>query len=327
MQFLPEAWGSVQSQTFQNWELIIVDDGSSDHIRSWGNHLSDSRVRFIHQPNQGKSCARNRGILVSRGRYIAFLDADDLWDETKLEKQVAVLDQRDAVGLVYTWTMLVNEGGQPTGRMICSTAEGNVMRQLILKNLLGCGSTPLVRRRCFEVAGTFYPDLPLAQDWDMWIRIAAYFPFAVIPEPLVRYRQHARNTSTNWSLMESCRDRILQRAIAQNPDQLAPLESEACGRSNLYLGWLAIRTFEARAAFHFWWKTSRQSLELGLSRDALRLLLAVVILALLGAQNYTRMTDIKHRYLVELYGSVKPSGTLSPMQTLLPAESGGNHFL
>ncbi|MCJ8280869.1 MAG: glycosyltransferase family 2 protein, partial [Rivularia sp. ALOHA_DT_140] len=115
MGFLPETLESVLQQTFTDFEILIINDGSSDDIVEWASKISDSRVRLITQINQGVSAARNTGIRNSQGEYIAFLDADDLWEPTKLEKQVNCLKANPGVGLVYTWTTFIDQFSQPIG--------------------------------------------------------------------------------------------------------------------------------------------------------------------------------------------------------------------
>nr|WP_256498773.1 glycosyltransferase family A protein [Chroococcidiopsis sp. CCNUC1] len=103
MKYLPATLGSLLSQTFDDFEAIVVNDGSFDETEKWVSQIEDPRVKLICQQNKGLAGARNTGINQATGEYIAFLDADDLWEPSKLEKQVAVLEENPEVGLVYTW--------------------------------------------------------------------------------------------------------------------------------------------------------------------------------------------------------------------------------
>ncbi|MEL7069004.1 MAG: glycosyltransferase family A protein [Cyanobacteria bacterium J06581_3] len=296
LDYLPDAVESALEQTFGDIEVIIVNDGSSDNTEQWVLSQSDPRIILISQENLGKSAARNRGIAASKGEYIAFLDADDLWETTKLEKQVRCLESAPDVGLVYTWTALADESGQPTGRILASPAEGNVWKPLMLKNILACGSTPMVRRQCFEVAGLFSSDLPLAQDWDMWIRIAARYEFALIKQPLVRYRKHTGNTSAKWELMQQCSCLVLDRAFESAPGDfsdlaLSNIHDEAYTSLYLYLGWLAIQKNAPTQALYFWQK-SQETVTNKLFKEALRLRINIFIVRWLGEQNYHRFRSI-----------------------------------
>lgn len=168
MTYLPETVESVLKQTFADFEVLIINDGSSDHIVQWASQVVDPRVKLISQENQGLPGARNTGIAQARGEYIAFLDADDLWEPTKLEKQVRCIDDNPEVGLVHAWMVLVDEQSKSTGKVMPSYAEGYVWNQLAEKNVIACPSV-MVRRCCFETVGMFDKSLRSLEDWDMWI--------------------------------------------------------------------------------------------------------------------------------------------------------------
>ncbi|MEO0456087.1 MAG: glycosyltransferase family A protein [Cyanobacteria bacterium P01_A01_bin.114] len=183
MAFLPQTLDSVLAQTFADFEVWVVNDGSTDPTAEWVSSLTDRRVRLINQANQGCAIARNTGLLAACGQYVAFLDADDLWKPTKLEKQVQLLDSRPAIGLVYTGISTIDETGRPTGKIELPTVEGAVWDAVVEANPIMCGSTPMMRRACFESAGLFDPSLRSAEDWDLWIRIAEKYEFALIQAP------------------------------------------------------------------------------------------------------------------------------------------------
>ena len=189
MPYLEAALSSVLNQTFTDYEVIVINDGSTDNIEEWMTQVSDSRVQLVSQPNLGVSQTRNNGIKKSRGEYLAFLDADDLWESTKLAKQVQVLNNHPEVGLVYTGVAYVDEKGNSTGRVVKYRQEGHVWQELTKGNLVECGSVAMVRRQCFEECGVFDTAVAPCEDWDMWLRIAKAYPFKVIEEPLVYYRQ------------------------------------------------------------------------------------------------------------------------------------------
>ncbi|MEB3267960.1 MAG: glycosyltransferase [Leptolyngbya sp.] len=296
---LPMAVQSVLHQTFTDYELIIVNDGSTDGTDQWLRPLSDPRIRPLWQPNQGKSAARNAGIQAARSPLIAFLDADDLWEPTKLEQQVAYLAAHPEVDVVYTWTALADANGHPTGRLIAHRAEGDVWPDLMRANILTCGSTPLIRADCFQQVGLFAPDLPFAQDWEMWIRLAARFQFGVVPAPLVRYRQHAHNTSRDWRRMQACNTQVLERAFQAPPPQhrasVPQLQSTAFHTLYLYLGWLALRSRDYRDARCLW----RQACEVVPGKrytpESVRLWLAIGVERSLGRRRYGAVLSVWHR--------------------------------
>ena len=291
IEYLPEAVKSALGQTFGDLEVIIVNDGSSDRTEQWVLEQSDPRLTLISQENLGKSAARNAGIARAQGEYLAFLDADDCWEPTKLEKQTSCLDDNLQVGLVYVWTALADCNGNPTGRIINSHAEGNVWKELLQGNILACGSTPMVRSSCFGTVGLFSTDLPLAQDWDMWIRIATRYPFAVIKEPLVRYRLHANNTSKQLEIMQQCNALVLERAFQSTSVDVSDIRGKAYQSLNFYLGWIALRIQAPERAFYFWQKAYDSAPERVWSRESIRLLLSIALVRLLGSNAYDRLLE------------------------------------
>src|SRR4028119_2048415 len=150
MSYLPETLQSVLTQTFNSFEVLIINDGSSDEIVEWASEIKDSRVKLISQENQGLSGARNTGIRSSQGEYLAFLDADDIWESSKLEKQVECLDKNLDVGMVSSWISTIEPNGNLINIYRNYKLGNELKRELFRSNIIFCGSTPLVRRMCFE---------------------------------------------------------------------------------------------------------------------------------------------------------------------------------
>ena len=137
--FIEDALESVFKQTYRNYEVIVVDDGSTDKSAEIIGSFSDKRIIYIYQENHGVSVARNKGILESKGEYIAFLDSDDLWLPEKLEKQVAILNNNKNTGLVYTDFDVIHEGESSYWQLSEDSKvfyKGNVFNKLFMKNLL-----------------------------------------------------------------------------------------------------------------------------------------------------------------------------------------------
>lgn len=293
MAYLPETVESVLRQTFTDFEVLIIDDGSSDHTVQWVSGLVDPRVKLIEQQNQGASAARNTGIAHAKGEYVSFLDADDLWSETMLEKQVRCLEDNPAVGLVHTWMALIDEQGRPTGRVMTSNAEGDVWQQLVEQNTVFCSSV-MVRSCCFETVGVFDRNLLNIDDWDMWIRIAAHYHFAVLKEPLMRYRQHQNNMSKNWQVVEQALRSIIEKAFRCAPPEVQYLKSRSYGHANIFLAWKALQSsnrdykraidFRASAIAHF--------PKLRYSREYIRLSLAISAIRWFGPDGYNRVLTL-----------------------------------
>lgn len=239
LNFLPQALASVRAQTFKDFDIIIVNDGSSDGTEAWLAQQEDSRLHIIHQPNQGASQARNAGIQWSEGEYIALLDADDLWAPTKLEKQVACLEAQPEVGLVHTAIRYIDQQGKDLQHGLNVRGEGSIWEEVVLNMPVRCGSTPLIRRSCFTEVGNFETSLQFSEEWDMWIRIARRFHFAIINEPLVFYRQHEHNMTKGYKQIAPNLEKVLGRAFQDVPEGALRIKNEAYSRAYLFAAWRA----------------------------------------------------------------------------------------
>ena len=239
MAYLPQTVQSVLEQTFIDFEVIIVDDGSTDETAQWSATHSDARVKLFSQSNQGASVARNAGIVQATGKYIALLDADDLWTSDKLEKQVRCMETDSNVGLVHCWINFIDDQGKITGSMK-THGKGEVWSQVAVYNPVRCCSTPLVRRECFDKVGVFDSTLRSSDDWDMWIRIAAEYPFAVLDEPLVYYRQHPENGSKDYAARLPNYLLTIEKAFRSAPPELQHLKNRSLGHVHLHVAWRAL---------------------------------------------------------------------------------------
>ena len=194
--WIAETIESVQRQTFTDWELVIVDDGSTDGtegvVAQFG---ADDRIRWIPRAAEGRSAARNHGIAVSSGPLVAFQDADDLWEPTKLARQVDALAADPTAGLCYTAARFIDATGTRLAmRKPPEPLEGFALPRLARGNVIILASV-VVRRACFDQVGAFEPNLHACEDWDLWLRIARRFPVAFVDEELTLYRVHPGNTA------------------------------------------------------------------------------------------------------------------------------------
>jgi glycosyltransferase involved in cell wall biosynthesis len=201
--FLPEAIESVRAQTFTDWELLIIDDGSSDHtpaaVRPF---LADSRIRYFQSDTLGQPRAKNLGIGLSRGPLVAFLDADDAWEPTKLEKQLAVFATKPEVGVAFCKRSLMDESGNSIAhKSEVKPPRGMTFAQMFTQNFI-CFSSVVVKREVFSHVGRFDPLWDLAIDYDLWLRVTKSYPADFVDEELVRYR------TGHGNLSKKLRDRV-----------------------------------------------------------------------------------------------------------------------
>jgi glycosyltransferase involved in cell wall biosynthesis len=294
MAYLPETLESVLGQTFSDFEVLVINDGSSDHIVEWSSQIEDARVKLISQDNKGLAGARNTGIAEAQGEYVAFLDADDSWEPTKLEKQVYSLESNPAVGLVYTWTAYVDQLGIPTKRVIAFSAEGKVWEQVITKDIICNGSSAMVRHSCLKHVGEFDSDMHPVEDWDMWIRLAEHYPFSVVKEPLVYYRQHPNSLSKNRPSMIQGFTQVIEKAFRSAPLESLHLRGQSYGWLNFYQAWNSVNLEDYEEAVYYQQQALLHYPRLRYSENFMRLSLAITMMRWFGPQSYRGIKKLTH---------------------------------
>jgi glycosyltransferase involved in cell wall biosynthesis len=261
---------SAAGQTYGNTEIVVVDDGSRDGTRAiveaWV--ARDPRVRLIAQANRGVAAARNRAVEAARGELIAPLDADDLWDPTKIERQVRrMLEAGDGTGLVYCWWVTIDDAGVLLDSSPAWRIEGQGADTLVLVNYTGNASVPLYRRQIFEEVGGY--DMTLrdrdaegSEDWDLALKVAERSRVVVTPQRLVAYRKRrqsmSRRSDRMWRshrlVMEAARARcpdLSQTAVRRSQDQFALYLAGVAYWSGAYpeaVGW-SVRALRSPFAF------------------------------------------------------------------------------
>jgi glycosyltransferase involved in cell wall biosynthesis len=192
--FVGQAIKSVLSQTFNDYEIIIIDDGSTDNTSDVLSVFGD-QITVIKQANRGQPASRNMGIAHSSGEFIAFLDADDIWLANKLEKQLETFEHQPDLGLVYADTILFNgENKLGNAFTLLPPKSGWIFNDLFKENFIPM-STVVVRRQCFAQAGLFDEGLHSCEDYDMLLRICRTWKAGFVNEPLAFYRISAGQLS------------------------------------------------------------------------------------------------------------------------------------
>lgn len=221
-QFLPQAVDSVLNQTWSHLEVIVVDDGSKDNTPEvMSLYEGDERITYIRNKNEGQPKAKNCGIRHTRGDFIAFCDADDLWEPFKLSVQMPLFNDPD-IGVVYSEIGNIDEIGY---RYECSPVydrhSGMVTRHLLRKNFVPFG-TAVIRRACVEKNGVFDEQFRMGIDWDLWLRYSLDWKFAYTPERTYVYREWSGQMSTNYRGRFEHAIRILRHFVEQHQDSLDP---------------------------------------------------------------------------------------------------------
>ncbi len=266
---------SVLGQTYQDWEIVVVDDGSKDDTRAAVEAFHEPRIRFIaHERNQGQCAAWNTGINAARGKYVAFLDSDDEWLPEKLAKSVEAFGKHDErVGLVYSGKMLLEENGTVLG-VRTPTLQGNVHDALLAWDFIGSCTRVVVRRDVLRQVGGFDLSLPSCDDWDLWIRVSKVSEVAAIEECLVKRYLGPDQLSGSLKRIYEGKVRVIEKHRAEMPpDVLAK-----------HLAGLAIVLFNYDLAGG--WIKAREALRLRPLQPALLVALAA---SFLGTGTYTRL--------------------------------------
>lgn len=226
--YLSDAVASVLGQTWDNLEIIVVDDGSTDDTaKRMQAFAGDPRVRYIPTENQGQPKAKNRGLKEAKGDFIAFCDADDLWSRQKLTVQLKQFDN-PKVGVVYSEVSYIDQEGDTVQKAVpYERHSGRVTNELVIKNFIPFG-TAVIRRACLEKNGYFDENLPMGIDWDLWLRFSVDWEFQYVPDVTYIYRIWPGQMSNNYRGRYDNAFRILRKFIESHPKAIPDsLESRA----------------------------------------------------------------------------------------------------
>jgi glycosyltransferase involved in cell wall biosynthesis len=302
---------SVSAQTYRNLEIIVIDDGSTDHTALIGRNYSeiDPRVRLIQKSNGGVASARNAGTQASGAEFVAFIDADDLWHPTKITKQMALLTASgNDMALVYAPFRRIDMSGMVLGSSRNHRVDGWVVNRHFYVNIIGNGSSILVRKHVLEEIGGYSTKLREAdaqgcEDLLLQLRIALHYQFGTVPEYLVGYRQSPGNMSSDNERMFRSSLLALTMVLAECPD-FAELEQRGLIARNVweYLKIVTLRgDFIKSAAFIRQFSSGRQSqIAKAAWADALSKMVSLQKhIGNLPATGFRRRAEIKMRHFYE----------------------------
>lgn len=254
--YIEDALRSLERQTFQNFEVLIVNDGSTDKTVDVVKPFveRDSRFRLLHKANGGLSSARNYGIRHALGEYIALLDGDDVYDQDKLANHVAHLDHNPKVGVVYSASRAIRDDGRPTFIYLSGKPiNSNLLLALLCKNFVGHGSNAMFRRCIFSEVGEFDENLRSLEDIDYWLRIAATqnWEFYREPRTLCYYRVRPSGLSFNVEQMRYYNAKVIQAASERSPELVEPMLPTAYAYMYRYLSRLSLQGGDSEKARYF----------------------------------------------------------------------------
>jgi glycosyltransferase involved in cell wall biosynthesis len=253
---------SVLNQTYENIEVLVIDDGSQDRTAEIVTRFKqqDERIILLQQLNAGVAAARNLGIAKSKGEYIAPIDADDIWYPQKLEKQIKCLESADKfVGLVYCWSLEIDENDVIIGEYELSfyqtiyITEGSVYPALVYRNFICNASVPLIRRECFDKIGGYNSEFRAkngqgCEDWDIYLRIAEHYEFRVVPEFLVGYRQVTGSMSRSYMVMANGYEMMMAESQTKHPEVSQYIYNLS---ASLFYVYLSLKSYSC----HDYWQT------------------------------------------------------------------------
>lgn len=252
-EYLERAIASVRAQTLPDFELILVDDGSTDGAVDRARRVQDSRIRFLSQSNEGAPVALNRALAVASGEYIAILDADDLWAPNKLERHLEYFQAHPDADLTFTGIVFVGTDDAPLNLPERRPTGRFTFEQLFVDYVIGSSSAIAFRKTAAQLAGSFDPTMLYIYDTDFVLRIARIRPDNIvgIPEPLTLYRRHPRQQTSDWRPMAEYWAKLLERHRLPDTSDAARLMRRAKLNANRYFSYLSYEQGDLPRALSF----------------------------------------------------------------------------
>jgi glycosyltransferase involved in cell wall biosynthesis len=251
--YLERAIASVLRQTLEDFELILVDDGSTDDAVDRARLIKDDRITILAQPNAGAPSALNRGVAAARGEYIAFLDCDDFWAPDKLQIHTAFFLAHPEADVIFSGLIYVDSDDKPLG-LPARTSSGNFnFEQIFVDNVVGSSSVISIRKEAMHAAGGFDPAMLYLFDIDLMLRIALLRPSNVlgIPKPLAFYRRHPGQQTSDWRIIKRYWTKLVEKLRVLEPVQVKQLERAAQSNMTRYFSYLAFEQGDPSTAWSF----------------------------------------------------------------------------
>ncbi len=298
--YLPEAIESVLNQTYKDFEIIVVDDGSTDDTRDAAKKYKE-KVRYIYQKNSGLPSALNTGIESSKGAYIAFLDDDDIWKESMLQRTVETLEKtREDVGATYVDCRYFKDSDK--NKLIDKEMKhysGDIFEKLLQNNFIPV-NTVLVKRVCIEKVGCFDETLPGYRDWDLLLRIAfAGFKFEFIDEPLALIRVHDANMSSQLLRLKRGALKVIEKFENMHGKSLKKdyLIKRTLAKRHLSLGWYL--------TLHGYRDEGREEIRMAVPMEAKQILQKWIAILLTSIHNVVLLQKI-NTFIEFMFGQKNP---------------------
>lgn len=241
---IASAVDSVRAQTMPDFELLVVDDGSTDRTAEVLARIDDPRLRVLRQANAGPAAARNRALAASHGEYVACLDADDLWMPEKLAWQMAALAAAPDAAVAYGFADVVDADLVHAYSDRRIRRDGDVYADLLLSNFIFSGSNTMIRRAALDRVGGFDESMRAVEDWELHVRLARRYPFVCVPRVVLRYRLTEGSLSSRIDVMEGAFSYACTKIFADAPREHAGLEARCRAAFYLYLATRAAQVAE-----------------------------------------------------------------------------------
>ena len=264
--YICETIRTVQAQTFTDFEIVVVDDGSSDRGPALAEGMGEPRLRVVHQENRGLAGARNGGIAHAKGEYLAFLDADDHWSPTKLQRHVEQLDAEPEIGMSFSASALMDDDAKDMGLVQKPIGATFDVISVFCRNPVGNGSAPVIRRETLDAIAFFDRErgrlcwfdesFRQSEDIECWMRIAATtdWKFGYVDAPLTRYRVNTQGLSANVEAQLATWRRFRSKVATYAPALEARAGNLAEAYQLRYLSRRAIRSSQYAEGLQLVWE-------------------------------------------------------------------------